>query len=75
MSPKFALAGQFGKIKVYKVNLDTNPNDFVFLAESLPVVGPEYKWGNYDKAYEEYGNYVTSNQLSVISSKKEATKK
>ncbi len=49
----------FGKIKIYEVSLNTASKNFVFLAEDLPVVGPVYKWGNYDKAYEEYGNYIS----------------
>jgi len=38
---------------------ETKPDNFVFLASDLPQVGPEYKWNNYDKGYEEYGNYIT----------------
>jgi len=59
-SSKISLAAQFGKIKIYEVNLGTKPKDFVFLVQDLPEIGPVYKWGNYDKAYEEYGDYFTS---------------
>ena len=58
-STKVKLAESFGKIKIYQVELETNPKDYVFLVEDLPVVGPGYKWNNYDQAYEEYGNYVS----------------
>ena len=52
--------------------MDTDPQNFVFLAEDLPEVGPKYQWNNYDRAYEEYGNYVSdiSNRSSVISDNK-----
>lgn len=38
----------------------------VNLAKDLPVVGSGYKWGNYDRAYEEYGNYIVQTQSSNV---------
>lgn len=55
-----------GKIKIYKVSLDQNIKDFVFLANNLPAVGPQYKWNNFDKAYEEYGNYISNNKTDIF---------
>ena len=46
----------FGKIKIYKVNLETEVEDFVYLAEDLPVIN-SYDWGNKDVGFEEFGDY------------------
>jgi len=59
-SSKISLATQFGKIKIYQVDLETKPKDFVFLTQNLPKVEPVYKWNNFDKAYYDYGNYLSS---------------
>lgn len=60
--PKFELVQTFGKIKIFKVNLETGVEDFVWLGSNLPVVNG-YEWGNKDKAYDEMGQY------QVLSSK------
>lgn len=57
-SDKFRLAADFGKIKAYRVQLDTPVNNFVYLAQNLPTVEPVYKWGNYDAAFQEHGHYI-----------------
>lgn len=59
-SQKINLTATFGEIKLYQVNLQTPARDFVFLAQNVPVVGPTYKWGNLDQAYQEYGNYISN---------------
>jgi hypothetical protein len=51
-------------IKIYE-NLETNPNNFVFLADNLPIVGPTYSWDNLDKAYLDYGDYVANSNLTI----------
>jgi len=53
---KFELMETFGKIKIYKVNLETEVEDFVYLAEDLPVIN-SYDWGNKDVGFEEFGDY------------------
>lgn len=58
-SQKVTLTQSFGKIDIYKVNLDSPTRNFAFLAENLPSVRPEYKWNNYDRAYQDNGNYVS----------------
>jgi len=63
-SNKISLAQEFGKIKIYQVNLQTSVKDFVFLAENLPAIGPNYQWNNFDQAYSKLGPYITDNQLS-----------
>lgn len=70
-SKNISLVSAFGNINVYKVNLNTIPKDFVFLGKDLPTVGPTYSWNNFDKAYEEYGNYISvaSNQRSAVNKK------
>ena len=66
ISGKFNETISFGKIKIYKVNLETKPKDFVFLASNLSVVEPKYKWNNYDLPYLESGNYLSENSEQVI---------
>ncbi len=51
----------FGKLTLYKITLDSPPNKFVFLSNSLVNIGPQYKWNNLDQAYSDYGNYISSN--------------
>jgi hypothetical protein len=48
----------FGKIFVYKVNLEKEVDKFVYLARGLAEIN-SYKWGDYDRAYFEYGDYYT----------------
>lgn len=63
-SGKIVLAQTFGKIKIYRVNLQTPVKDFVYLAENLPVVNA-YQWGNVDVAYGELENYISA-ELDAI---------
>ncbi|MBI4033033.1 MAG: hypothetical protein HY377_00725, partial [Candidatus Blackburnbacteria bacterium] len=58
-STKISLAQSFGNIQIYKVNLESSPINFVFLAQNLPMVGPVYNWNNLDTAYLENSNYVS----------------
>lgn len=58
-SDKFRLAATFGKLKVYRVGLDTPVNNFVYLAQNLPVIEPTYKWNNYDAAFAENNHYIS----------------
>jgi len=64
-SNKISLAQEFGKIKIYEVSLETPIKDFVFLAENLPEIGPNYQWNNFDQAYSEKGAYITNSQLLI----------
>ena len=50
------------EIKIYKVNI-RSPNKYVLLANNLLPVGPLSKWNNYDKVYQEIGDYVTVNNV------------
>lgn len=61
-SPKILLAKQFGNIEVYQVNLETPVKNFVFLAQNLPAIGPNYHWTNLDQAFLENGNYISEPQ-------------
>lgn len=58
-SDKISLTQNFGKIKIYQVNLENPVKDFVFLAQNLPVIEPKYNWNNYDGIYLENGNYIS----------------
>lgn len=63
-SPKTTLAATFGKIKIYKVNLKTPINNYVYLLENPTNVGPTYKWTNLDQAFLDQGDYITSNSIT-----------
>lgn len=56
-SDKFKQVGQFGKIGVFEVRQDRVTKDFVSIVTALPKIGPGYKWGNRDVAFEIYGDY------------------
>lgn len=65
ISSKIFKERQFGKIRIYRVDIDAPVNNFVFLAKNLPSVGPDYKWNNFDKGYLENGTYVSSSDPDV----------
>ena len=58
-SGKINLAASFGKVKVYEFRSEKPIKNYVFWAENLPGIDPDYKWGSYDQAYFENGNYVS----------------
>jgi hypothetical protein len=57
--PKFSLAAQFGKIKIYRVGKEA-PESFVYWVKSLPSIGPNYDWTNFDRAFLENGHYLSA---------------
>lgn len=60
----FELVKTFGKIKIYKINLETPVKNFVYLTEDLPVING-YEWGNYDRGYEESGDYISNSEIDT----------
>lgn len=71
-SKKFNLEAEFNlvnlqPIKVYRVNLKTPVKDFVFLAQNLPQIN-KYNWNNEDTAFQEFGHYISSNNLKLSNS-------
>jgi hypothetical protein len=50
----------FGNITIYKVSLKDNPSKFIFSENNLKTVN-SYKWGDFDKAYKDLGNYISTN--------------
>ena len=58
-SEKISLKKEFGKIKIYQVNLKKSYQNFVTLSKNSTNIGPRYNWNNYDLAYLENGNYIT----------------
>lgn len=58
-SPKIRFIQKFGDIKVYRVDLETPANNYVFLAQNLPIIEPTYKWNSLDTAFIENGNYIS----------------
>lgn len=65
-SNKFTLEKEEGKLKIYRVNLETPVNQFVTLANNLPRVSPNYKWGNLDRGYLDLGNYISADGTDVF---------
>lgn len=65
-SSKISLVEQFGEIGVYKVLLQTRPDNYIYLQSTLPNISPAYQWNNRDQGYIEYGNY-TSAEKTVAS--------
>ncbi len=59
-SDKVKLVKKFGNLGVYQVYLASAPQNFVFLEQNLPMVGPAYQWGNIDQGYLENGNYISA---------------
>jgi hypothetical protein len=66
-SGKAFLTREFGKIKIYKVNLQSNPNNFVLTTNTLTNIQPIYNWNDHDQGYLDYGNYLsTTNAQNTI---------
>lgn len=64
--PEIKKAATFGNINIYKVALNDNINNFIYSSKELPRIN-NYQWGNYDKAYEAFGNYIAdSTSLTVF---------
>lgn len=63
--PNINLDSQFGKIKLYKINLYSYPNQFIYLSRNLPRIEPIYNWNNFDLAYLENGDYISSGQTDI----------
>ncbi len=57
--PSIQKAATFGNIDVYRVSLKDNPKSFVFTTGTLPSANG-YQWGNFDKAYLDLGNYIST---------------
>lgn len=58
-SNKISLAQKFGQIEIYQTNFN-QANNFVYLSNNLPKVGPKYNWNNLDLAYSDNGDYISS---------------
>ncbi|OGG02479.1 hypothetical protein A2W14_01600 [Candidatus Gottesmanbacteria bacterium RBG_16_37_8] len=57
---------QFGKISLFKVN---NPYDeSIYIKQNIPIVLPGYISNNYDRAYDDYGDYLSSGTKNSSSS-------
>ncbi len=59
-SSKISLVKNFENIKVYKIDLNSNPTESIFLTSNLPLVYPIYSWNNYDRAYNDLGTYQST---------------
>jgi len=64
-SDKISLSITFGNIAIYQVNLTTPVNNFVFLAQNLPTIAPQYQWNNYDLAFLKNNHYISTSDLKT----------
>ncbi|HRN70383.1 MAG TPA: hypothetical protein PLS49_04300 [Candidatus Woesebacteria bacterium] len=55
----------FGNIDVYTVALDNPSNQWTNNFNNLPIIEPSYTWDNNDKAFAEYGNYISSGNVPL----------
>jgi len=58
-SGKISLEKTFGKIKIYKVALPYQINDFKFTVENSIAVASNYKWSSFDKTFIDNGIYYS----------------
>jgi hypothetical protein len=59
--PEIKEDASFGNIEIYKVQLKSEPNKFIFTANKLHTIN-NYQWGEYDKAYIDIGNYISADK-------------
>lgn len=59
-SNKIKFEKKWDLLTLYKVTPEKKVDDFVWISESLPNIGPKIDVTNYDSAYSQYGNYQTS---------------
>ncbi|HVF69645.1 MAG TPA: hypothetical protein VNA13_03710 [Xanthomonadales bacterium] len=61
-SSKIKLEKQWNFLTLYKVNHDKKIQDFVWVADQLPNIGPKIDLTNTDSAYNQFGNYQTNSE-------------
>ncbi|VVA43461.1 conserved membrane hypothetical protein [Candidatus Roizmanbacteria bacterium] len=49
----------FGKLEIYEVP-SIPKNNFISINNNLITISPKYNWNNYDKAFEDHGDYLSS---------------
>lgn len=59
-SRRISLITEFGAIKVYGFDSGLPVSNFVSLANNLPVVEPQYQWGDRDQPFASLGHYVSN---------------
>lgn len=64
-SGKIIKEKQFNNIDVYKVNLDSPPNNFISILPQLKTVGPVYNKTNNDQGFKDNGNYISENESEI----------
>ena len=56
-----------GPLTLYKIFRSNNEQNFVSLISGIPNIGPSIRLNTDDKAYEEYGTYLTDiNSFDII---------
>ncbi len=60
--PEIKKDTSFGKIDIYKINLDNKPKSYVMTSKKLDSVNT-YHWGEYDKAFSDLGNYISTTNV------------
>lgn len=59
-SSKTTLAAVFGKVSIYKVDLNTPVNNFVYFLQNPATVAPVYNWNNFDQAFVDNNHYISN---------------
>lgn len=64
-TPGVTLFKKFRNIAIYLVQTNENLNEFVTIKENLPNILPVYQYDNYDAAFGEYRDYISSGNLAA----------
>jgi hypothetical protein len=63
--PDINESAQFGKIRIYKVDLQNKPQNFISSLSNLSSAN-SYNWSDYDQEYERNGDYQTLGDQTKI---------
>ena len=68
-SNRIELSKDFGEIKIYRNKLNNLPKNYVYIGSPRVNVEPDYQWNNFDRAYLDYGDYLSTgtSELNTIS--------
>ncbi len=67
MRSHIQLAKTIDELEVYKVDISPADTEKATIIKNVKTVSPSYKWNNYDRAYHEQGDYISSDDVSFHS--------
>ncbi|MBI4136759.1 hypothetical protein HY469_01740 [Candidatus Roizmanbacteria bacterium] len=65
LNPSFVHYKTFGNLELYAVTLPYKMDNHTFVSQATPSA-PQYRWGNNDQLFSQYGLYTESESPSVI---------